>query len=97
MRLSTTYHLKIILPRKGEVCRAEKRRWECRRVQEKETKTAEDSLHQPAAAGAGSHFPEEPIPGHEHPRGDRSVDQPHGGPGPGTTIIKTLMQSETFA
>ncbi|TMS13797.1 Pituitary homeobox 1 [Larimichthys crocea] len=41
----------------------------------KKAAAAADSLHQPAAAGAGSHFPKEPVSGHEHQGGNRRVDQ----------------------
>lgn len=50
------------------------------RLAEEEAAAAAHAFHQPAAAGAGGDLPEEPLPRHEHARGDRRVDQPHRGP-----------------
>ena len=70
--------------RKREKRRAEKRgRGRRRPGEEEEATEAADPLHQPAAAGAGSHFPAEPLPRYEHAGGDRRVDEPHRAPRPG--------------
>ena len=71
-----------------------------RPVQEEAAAAAADALHEPAAAGARGHVPAEPLPRHEHARGDRGVDQPDRGARPGkdtrtmcgyTNIILSLM------
>lgn len=69
----------LFTDRKGEERRAQERWRQRGRPQEEEAAAAEDSLHQPAAAGAGGHVPEEPLPGHEHQGGDRGVDEPDRG------------------
>lgn len=61
----------------------QERRLVGRPVEKEAAAATEDSLHQPAAAGARSHFPAESLPGHEHKGGDSRVDQPHRGPGQG--------------
>lgn len=49
------------------------------RITEEEAAPTADALHQPTAAGAGGHFSAEPLPRHEHTRGNSRVDEPHGG------------------
>lgn len=56
------------------------------RLAQEEAAEAADSLHQPAAPGAGSHVPEEPLPRHEHQGGDRGLDQPDRGTSAGRTV-----------
>ncbi|XP_077182904.1 pituitary homeobox 1 isoform X1 [Paroedura picta] len=85
-------------PRKGAERRAEKRRWERRRpCKEEKAEAAKDSFYQPAAARAGGHFPEEPLPGHEHEGGDRGVDQPHGAPSQGVVQEPSCQVAEAGA
>lgn len=72
-----------MIHREGEERRAEERWRERGRSEEEEAAAAADSLYQPAAAGAGGHFPEEPVPGHEHQRRNSRVDKPDRGQSPG--------------
>lgn len=74
---------RFVTHRKGKE-RWTQERWRKRgRPQEEKTTAAADSFHQPAAAGAGGHFPAESLSGHEHKGGDSRVDQPHRGPSQG--------------
>lgn len=61
------------------------RRWQGRRRRQEQQEheapeEATDALHVAAAPGAGGHVHPEPVPGHEHPRRDSYVDEPHRGP-----------------
>lgn len=80
---STAVSHRFVTYRKGKK-RWTQERWRKRgRPQEEKTAAAADSLHQPAAARAGSHVPEESLPWHEHQGGDRGMDQPDRGESPG--------------
>lgn len=69
--------------REGEDCRAAHRGRKPGRSEEEKAAAAADTLHEPAAAGARGHISAEPVPGHEHARGDRRVDQFDRGASPG--------------
>nr|XP_045217397.1 pituitary homeobox 3 isoform X1 [Macaca fascicularis] len=67
------------------------------RLAEEEAAAAAHAFHQPAAAGAGGDLPEEPLPRHEHARGDRRVDQPHRGPRAGVVQEPARQMAEARA
>lgn len=60
-----------------------------------EAEAAEDALHVAAATGAGSHLLQEQIPGHEHARGDRHVDQPNRSQSQGKCSSSIVLGSDS--